>query len=275
MKQKEIIKLFEKRFKKLRKHYNDLLQDFEGEKIHSFRLEMKKLRAFIRLVNISLPGKKAMKINKKIKTFYNATGNIRNLQLHQQRINHICNGLLLEKPACYLQALHAEEMAQKEKARQLAKKISFNDFKKKILDPIHNKLKAKPARAFIIQKKLALFELLSLQYYQDEALHDMRKTLKDLLYDWRYIDSFTALLLPASFAKEKNLESITTKLGDYHDLCTALYFFSPLYTGQIATKPERENLQTLKQQLEWRKEKMKKEACQLLFPLQPQMQKQS
>lgn len=274
MKQKEIIKLFEKRFKRLRKHYSSLLKDFEEDKIHSFRLEMKKLRAFIRLVNISLPGKKTMKINKKLKSFYNTTGDIRNLQLHQQRISHICNGLLLEKPAGYLQALHNEEVEQKRKARQLAKKISFDQFEEKVLDSIQNKLKARPAQAFVIQKKLALFELLSLHYYHDEDLHDMRKALKDLQYDWIYIDSFTALL-PASFAKEKNIENITTKLGNYHDLCIALYFFNSLYTGQVANKPEKESLQALKQQLEWRKEKMKKEACQLLSPLQPEMQRQS
>ncbi len=275
MKQSEIIKLFDKRFKKIRKHYGGLLEDFEVEEIHSFRLEMKKLRAFIRLVNISLPGKKTVKINKKIKSFYNTTGDIRNLQLHQQRINHICNGLLLTKPICYLQALHNEEMQQKQKARQLAKKISFDRFKEKILGSVHDKLKAKPARAFVIQKKLALFELLSLQYYHDEALHDIRKTLKDLLYDWTYIDSFTTLLLPPSFLKEKNIESITNKLGNYHDLCMALYFFNPMYTGQIINKPEKENLQALRQQLEWRKEEMKKEACQLLLSLNPEMQKQS
>ena len=269
MKQDEIIKLFDKRFKRIRKHYSGLLKDFDVEEIHFFRLEIKKLRAFIRLVNISLPGKNTIKINKKVKSFYNATGNIRNLQLHQQRINQFCNGLLLPKPTAYLQALHKGEMTQKQKAKQLAKKISFDQFRKKALNSVHNKLKARPAQAFIIQKKLELFELVSRQYYHDEELHDIRKTLKDLQYDWTYIASFAPLILPAFFAKGKNIENITNQLGTYHDLCMALYFFGPLYTDQIANKPEKATLQILKQQLEWRKEEMKKEACQSLLPLKP------
>lgn len=269
MKQDEIIKLFDKRFKRIRKHYCSLLKDFEVEEIHSFRLEMKKLRAFIRLVNISLPGKKTIKINKKVKSFYNTTGNIRNLQLHQQRINQFCNGLPLPKPTAYLQALHKEEMAQKQKARQFAKKISFGPFKEKVLNSVHEKLKARPAQAFVIQKKLELFELLARHYYHDEELHDIRKTLKDLQYDWTYIDSFAPLILPAFFAKGKNIQNITNQLGDYHDLCMAIYFLSPPYTDQIVNKPEKATLQILKQQLEWRKEEMKKAACQSLLPLKP------
>lgn len=52
MKSDNIINIFDKRFKKIKKHFNNLPEDFELGDIHSFRLERKKLRAFIRLINM-------------------------------------------------------------------------------------------------------------------------------------------------------------------------------------------------------------------------------
>ena len=56
MKSDVIINAIDKRFKKVKKYYNKLLEDFEIEQIHGFRLEMKKLRAFIRLINTNITG---------------------------------------------------------------------------------------------------------------------------------------------------------------------------------------------------------------------------
>jgi CHAD domain-containing protein len=70
---------------------------------------MKKLRAVIRLINTNISEKKKIKIDRKIKSVYNKTGNIRNLQLHQQRVSHLCDEMLLEKPVLYLQLLHDVE----------------------------------------------------------------------------------------------------------------------------------------------------------------------
>ena len=56
MKSDQIISAIDKRFKKVKKYYNKLLEDFEIEQIHGFGLEMKKLRAFIRLINTNITG---------------------------------------------------------------------------------------------------------------------------------------------------------------------------------------------------------------------------
>jgi CHAD domain-containing protein len=102
---------------------------------------MKKLRAVIRLINTNISEKKKIKIDRKIKSVYNKTGNIRNLQLHQQRVSHLCDEMLLEKPVLYLQLLHDVENKQKEKAERIADKISNNRFRKKIMDSVPDKLK--------------------------------------------------------------------------------------------------------------------------------------
>ena len=51
------------------------------ESIHEFRTEIKKLRAFLRLLNVEAGDDSRLKISKEMKTFYGYAGTIRNLQL--------------------------------------------------------------------------------------------------------------------------------------------------------------------------------------------------
>ena len=264
MKSGEIKNVFKKRFKKVKKHYNKLFEDFVIEEIHGFRLEMKKLRAFIRLINTNILEKKKIKIGGKIKSFYNTTGNIRNLQLHQQRVGHLCDEMLPEKPVQYLQFLSDKENLLKKKARRIADKNLYNHFRKKIIYLVPEKASKKAVQAFVIQKKHALLELIFLLDYSDEAVHEIRKVLKDLLYDWKYISSYVPAALPDYFTNKKNIEVFTDKLGEFHDLCIALYFFKPIYIDKIADEKEKQILLTLRQKLEETKGEMKEDISTLL-----------
>jgi CHAD domain-containing protein len=274
MKSDEIISALDKRFKKVEKHYNKSFEDFELEEIHSFRLETKKLRAFIRLIHTNIPGYRKIKKERKIKSFYNTTGNIRNLQLYQQRVSHLCYNMLLEKPVQYLQLLHNEENKQKKKAGRIADKISFNHFQKKIIDLVSDKLNTQSVQAFVIQKKHTLLELIFLLDYSDEAMHEIRKVLKDLLYDWKYISSYVSPAFPAWFTYKKNIEVFTDKLGEFHDLCIALYFFKPVYIDKNADEKEKKILLTLRQKLEETKGEMKEEISTLLNHVKQEMEKE-
>jgi CHAD domain-containing protein len=263
MKAGEIINAFDKKFKKIKKHYNKLLEDFEIEDIHDFRLDMKKLRAFIRLINTNISEEKKIKIEEKTKFFYNTAGNIRNLQLHQQRISHLCDEMLVEKPVHYMQLLHNKETKQKKKAVRIADKISFKHFRKKIIDLVPGELNTQSVEQFVIQKQRALLALIFLVNYSDEALHEIRKVLKDLLYDWKYISSYLPAALPAYFTNKNNIEFMTDKLGEFHDLCIAIYFFKPFYIDKIAEE-EHKILLNVKRKLEKSKGKMKEEINKLL-----------
>lgn len=274
MKSYEIISGLDKRFKKVEKHYNKSFEDFEIEEIHGFRSEMKKLSAFIRLINTNIPGHKKIKIGGKIKSFYNTTGNIRNLQLHQQRVSLICDDMFLEKPVLYLQLLHNEENKQKKKAGRIADKIPFNHFRKKIIDLVPDKLNTESVQAFVIQKQHALVELIFLLDYSDEALHAIRKVLKDLLYDWKYISSYVPAALPAYFTNKRNIEVFTDKLGEFHDLCIARYFFKPVYIDKIADEEENKILLCVKRKLEETRGEMTEEINTLLNHVKQEMEKE-
>jgi CHAD domain-containing protein len=269
MKKDTIIHIFEKRFKKIRKHYYKLLGDFDAEEVHDFRLEIKKLRAFIRLVNKALPEDEPLKLEKNLKTFYSTTGNLRNLELHQQRINLFCEDLLLEKPELYFQVLKKEGDQLKENARQLAGVISLSAFEKKIRNTLPDKLKPSAIDDFVLEKKSTLRAFISLQEHQEEILHEIRKILKDLLYDWVYLDLDVATTLPASLAHPDMLRDLTVKLGDYHDLSVSLLFIEPSHIDQIMAAPayerEKELLQLIRQQLAGVSDELKKELRALLY----------
>lgn len=272
MKSGEIKNVFDKRFKKVKKHYNKLFEDFKIEDIHGFRLEMKKLSAFIRLINTNILKKKKIKIAGKIKSFYNTTGNIRNLQLHQQRVSHLCDEMLHEKPVHYLQFLRNKENMLKKKARRIADKSLHNHFWKKIIYLVHEKASKKAVQAFVIQKKHALFELIFFLDYSDESLHEIRKVLKDILNDWKYIGSYVPAALPDYFTNKKNIEVFADTLGEFHDLCIALYFFKPIYINKITDEKEKQILLTLRQKLELSKDEIKEDISTLLHHVKQEME---
>ena len=81
MKQTEISAVIDKRFKKIEAHFHEIISRLEIESIHECRTEIKKLRAFFRLLNVEAGDDSRLKISKEMKTFYGYAGTIRNLQL--------------------------------------------------------------------------------------------------------------------------------------------------------------------------------------------------
>lgn len=266
MKPGEIIEVYKTRFKKLLKYYHNLLEDFEAKDIHHFRLEMKKLKAFLRLISVTF-GDHHYKIPKDLKLFYNLTGNIRNLQLHRKRIIDLCNDLLLEIPAEYLQYLDDEERALKKQARQTAKDLSIKDFENKLIGEVPGKL-TKAAQSDFIQKALTRFnELLALSFYTDEALHEIRRIIKDLMYNSKYIGLDSVMASFPGLRGLKAMNVVTATLGDYHDLYISLSLLNaPNVTG-ITGADETEVLNELRIQLQLRKDVMKIEIIELMKQL--------
>lgn len=264
MKGNKIINLFNDSLKKTSRHYHNLLEDFELEEIHDFRLQIKKLRALVRLVNTEVIKEKSIKIDKKMKRFYHITGNIRNRQLHKQGIIQWCMALSCGVPETYLQLLNEEETGDKKRARIEAEEISFARFKKTLLKSIPEEVATACLQYFTIKKRNELLALLSLSSYDDKIMHDIRKILKDILYNWNYLTPYLASVLPQYFLVKENLESLAVKLGDFHDLCVALFFLEPGYIDQVKSESEKDNLTVIKRRIEWEKYNTK-EQISVLF----------
>lgn len=273
MKESEIIHCYKTVFKKLTKHYERSLEDFDADDIHHFRVEMKKLRAFIRLVNLAQPDHQH-KIPGSIKKIYHLVGNIRNLQLQQQRIANLTRELMLEMPRSYLQSLHNDEKLFQKVARQTAGEVSLGDFEKKLVNQAPYELNNEIINVYLQKNKTRLAGLLMLPVYYDEALHDVRKVLKDLMYNYEYLENALSAYMPDALNDFKTVETFTVALGDFYDLCIALFLLSPVYVSQIVAPGETEVLNKLRAYLRLRKYTISNQIVLMLTPAKQQLQKE-
>lgn len=271
MKSDEIANILGKHIKKIQKHFNNLLEEFELEEIHDYRLEIKKLRAFMRLLNAGQVNGARIKIGGDMKSFYNTTGNIRNIQLQNQRINRMADKLMIKRPAAYLNVINSEAYSQKEKARQIGGNFSLNIWEDKIMEAIPAKLRPADLQKYMLRKRQSLLSLLMMDVYYDDALHQIRKELKDVMYNRIHLNNSVLELLPAYF-KKKNIELMTTKLGDFHDLCVGLYYTTPPFLNQLTDANEKEEAWAFEKHLSSEKELAKYEIITLLSDIKQRME---
>lgn len=250
--------------KKLKHSYNKLLHQFDIDVIHDFRLEIKKLRAFMHLINAGAAEDKKLKIKGTLKAFYNSTGEIRNLQLHRQHVTNLCDGLYLEVPEIYLKKLHQEETKYQKVACGLSKKVSFKRFEKWLINAIPEKVQATTVKDFIIQSRTALLNLIPAAGSNEEALHQIRKVLKDLVYNQEHIHLQAPFLLPAFLADQKKAADLAVTLGDFHDLCITLTYLETFSKAHSDLAGEQPVLNVLKEEWEVRKNEIRHEALTAL-----------
>lgn len=272
MKRDDVIIVYKTRFKKLSNSYQKVAEGFAMNDIHHLRVEMKKLRAFIRLTNLATLTHQ-QKIPKELKKFYNVAGNIRNLRLHEQRVISLASDLLIEVPDLYLQYLRDKEKLAKEKAHELAGSISLKGFEEELIDSCTD-VQQEIKKVFVQKYSQRLNLLFTLSSYHDESLHDIRKVVKDLMYNYKYVQKEISLELPAALGHVKNMETLATTLGDFHDLCVALFLVSPMYLDHIPGWIEKELLCEFRNSLQFRKESMKKEIVLSFVPIKQYIEKE-
>src|SRR5689334_22039732 len=81
MKRKYLEEVIHKHGHRIKKYGNQLPGYFEEEAIHELRLEYKKLRAFVRLVQMEAGASRQLTIPPALKKIYHAAGAVRDLQL--------------------------------------------------------------------------------------------------------------------------------------------------------------------------------------------------
>jgi CHAD domain-containing protein len=249
MKRSKIITVVKNSFHKLDKLFTGVIIDFEIESIHDFRTEIKKLRAFLRLLNTQ--SKKGLSISKKIKQFYDCIGDIRNLQLHIESVKEFVKNSNDKFPPTYLQKLNAEiELYKTDSIKLIDHKILSKNFKK-IIYHLPLGIKKKTIENFIHEKLSELKQLLT-NMQDDEVLHSIRKNLKDILYTWSTVKPYRDLL-PEAISKKNNIQSLTDILGDFCDKKNGIELLAR-YCSQIIANKENELLQKIIQK--WKEEKL-------------------
>jgi len=143
---KEVIRL---RFDKLEKSLMRTVVSFDSEDIHVFRVEIKKLRAFLRLCGKSRAGKP--KLPKALHVFYRVTGGIRNLQMQQQRVRETWKNKVESMPRTYLSLLSLDAADAMLSAKRFARKnMHVSRDKRSLLANIPDHISKKSIRHFAL-----------------------------------------------------------------------------------------------------------------------------
>lgn len=253
MKQKEIAKIVEDRINEMDKLLYKILKNFYADDIHDFRLKVKKLRAFLRLVHVKNKYEKKA-IPKLLKRFYKYIGIIRNIQLHEHRLFEYVRKYKAGKPHEYVAVLDQEKSYGQEKATALMKDHKFEEIKGKIIKHLPRKIDKKQRKKFIKTKLNSLS--VSINHLQDDTqIHAARKILKDLLYIWNYIPKKP--ILSKAITGKENLKSIAKTLGEFMDICIELGFMQRQYLNEVQRESEQKFLSRFYKTLQIEKKRTK------------------
>jgi CHAD domain-containing protein len=244
MKEKEIIETVEDRFKTINKLSHKIIKEFNADDIQDFRVEIKKLRAFLRLLNTEREFDRPL-IPKLLKTFYGYAGIIRNLQLHRHNLFKYITDYKIEQPKAYVKLLDEEKSYWEKQAAELMIDNSFKDNEDEILKQLPDTLEESTIKKFLGQKLNELKAQLN-NVKDDNAIHTVRKILKDILYTWNFTNHDN---LPKLILKEEDLKLLTTQLGGFRDICIQLELLSGEYLNKVKDENEQHVLLKMKEQL--------------------------
>lgn len=162
---------------KLAKHAAAIEKDFDEEEIHAFRVEVKKLRALLRLLEVHyahIP----TRFSQKFRDLYHISGHLRDAQLMQKRWD--------EKEFPPLPELKEWLGDQIKKYGNDWKKqneeTSVDGFKERLHEMDYGHVDTDDLLLFFSRRLNFVKRTLMLEMLTDEELHDIRKKLKDMQY---------------------------------------------------------------------------------------------
>jgi CHAD domain-containing protein len=207
MTQRETIQALKSRFEKIQASFDSAIAYLDAEDIHAFRVDVKKLRAFLRLA----PGKVKVKLPKRLHQFYRLVGLIRNLQLQELRIRDAFP-LKSALPQSYLNLLAIETAAAIRRARKFAAgKLPMPAIERELFLIFSGGLTKDTLQRFTRDTVDRLENHgNNRRLIDDDSLHSLRKCLKDLrsgllFLQPRYTDQV------ADAGERKMLEGIRAK----------------------------------------------------------------
>lgn len=195
----------------------ELLTGFGMEDIHQYRLQIKRLRAFLRLSvtqgaplgDIFLPA---------LKEFYQQLGHIRTIQLCRTKLTELEHGS--HNLEVIITRLADEETGWKEQAGRQSASLDMKHISGMWTSWLPDYLSDKKIHRFV-SYKLASIRLCLLDMYSEENLHQVRKELKDLLYVVRIFRNAWGIPFPVDWPVDiDSMTRIADSLGQYNDFRT-------------------------------------------------------
>ena len=235
MNQGQIKHITNNHYRKLKKHIKTVNEDFDVEAIHQFRVEYKKLRAFLRMISQQQETAGEIKISKKLKKGYNISGSVRDLQLQQQRILEATKQEL-KKPQAYISLLQKEIKKLQPELSEIFLEKPVTASKKKTDASIPDKFQLNGFSNFVQKKWEAIYAIIASRHFSDDNIHAIRKNLKDLFYNLKIYVGVEYELLSLNIWKGKDEEyfnKLLDQLGSFQDKCTAIALLKSYWLNSL------------------------------------------
>jgi CHAD domain-containing protein len=226
----------------INRHYDARLAGFAAgmqhhykkSRIHDFRVDIKKLRAFYRLQSLQTGGEHTLTLPRKLKKMYRGLGKIRDLQQHKESLETWARKTGSAAPGHLLAGL--KHQLKKHKARKglvLPGKY-FAQQAEKINRQLPERFRMETLQSFFRQKKEAIRLLIEKDRLADDELHAIRKHLKDMLYVYAIYTEDLKSALPLLFlqpGETEKMDSLAQDIGRYNDARNGLAWLQRSTTG--------------------------------------------
>jgi CHAD domain-containing protein len=231
----------EERLQKTEANLKTAADSFSLDDIHDFRVEIKKLKAFLRLIKTDSDKPKKLKFPKFLDKIYKSLGSVRELQLQEKKLVKAVGNeeiLLLNT----LSSLHDQGDASREKTKEL---LDYNDAWKKaearIKKYIPGKFTTDTIERYLRLRIGELKNILSMKRISITRLHGMRKILKDLQYNHSYWKD-TRLAEGAALPSFDEIHDTASLIGDLHDIYAATILLKTTIKNYAVDEDERKRL---------------------------------
>jgi CHAD domain-containing protein len=237
MEKKEIISIIRDYFSTLKKQFGVIKKDFSPETIKLFRIGIKKLRAFLRLLGLETNEPEKLELHGSLKKMHKSGGYYRDFHLLRQRVTN----MIQEKPAIRysknLESIGSARMAAEKK--EFLSHGHFVKTEKKIRHRLPEQIDTATLKAFIRSRMDGIYKIIKRCRYTDKEMHSIRKQLKDVLYIIKLYAFLQDKKFGFRFWTKKELEqakAIEDDLGFLNDTRNQLALLTPAdinpYTGE-------------------------------------------
>jgi len=209
------------RFSNIEHVLHKLKHDCTTDNIHEIRVQIKKLKALIRLFSFSTTVTSNSKFPKPLNKLYNSLGHLREWQIQKQHITKAADDLHYADSLAYMHKINRKADTCK---RRVMKKISRLPDLKRTRDDIKNNSPLDPASRSVlgfVQSKMHTVQLvLQSGKADDESMHDMRKKIKDVQYVISGSGKTSETKKESS--RLQSVQKVSGQLGDFHDMSVSL-----------------------------------------------------
>ncbi len=176
MKPAKVKSILQKKATKMAEVCTAIHENFKEEDIHKFRVQLKSLRAFIRLLKI-ISGQKGLKISRHVKRLYKILGKMRDSHLQLATLTK----QQLALPA-YLEILNKNIKKQKKKWCENYSPKKLERFKTRYDGIVQDDFSVAILASYLVSKIQAIRKICRDVMLTDARIHELRKQLKDMLY---------------------------------------------------------------------------------------------